>query len=278
MARGRRSTGASDAEADVPAPEAELEVLAAGLKAWASNHCTETLRACREACGGQGYLAENRFAALKADTDVFTTFEGANDVLYQLAAKGLLSRFREEVTSLDLRGIVRYLSERAETSLTELNPVVTRRTDEAHLLDPSLHRAALEYREARLLRSVAERMRSRIREGTDSFDAVNEVQDHLIALARAHVERVVLEAFQCPSASGRPVRVVQARGGSGLVSGGRLPRSGEVAGSSPTGHEALPRGGRERPGARRRLRRPGGPPPRARPTLDPALIVHQVPV
>jgi acyl-CoA oxidase len=196
MARGRRSASASDADAGVPAPEAELEVLAAGLKAWASDHCTETLRACREACGGQGYLAENRFAALKADTDVFTTFEGANDVLYQLAAKGLLSRFRDEVTSLDLRGIVRYLSERAETSLTELNPVVTRRTDEAHLLDPSLHRAALEYREARLLRSVAERMRSRSREGTDSFDAVNEVQDHLIALARAHVERVVLEAFQ----------------------------------------------------------------------------------
>jgi acyl-CoA oxidase len=196
MARGRRSASASDADAGVPAPEAELEVLAAGLKAWASDHCTETLRACREACGGQGYLAENRFAALKADTDVFTTFEGANDVLYQLAAKGLLSRFRDEVTSLDLRGIVRYLSERAETSLTELNPVVTRRTDEAHLLDPSLHRAALEYRGARLLRSVAERMRSRIREGTDSFDAVNQVQDHLIALARAHVERVVLEAFQ----------------------------------------------------------------------------------
>ena len=172
----------------------ELEVLAAGLKAWASDHCTDTLVVAREACGGQGYLADNHFAALKADTDIFTTFEGANVVLYQLAAKGLLSRYRDEMGSLDVRGALRYLGERAETSLTELNPVVTRRTDTDHLLDPDFHRAALQYREDRLLRSVATRMRARLRDGMDSFDAVNEVQDHLVALAQAHIERVMLRA------------------------------------------------------------------------------------
>ncbi|MDT5253439.1 MAG: acyl-CoA oxidase, partial [Mycobacterium sp.] len=30
----------------------------------------------REACGGAGYMADNRLIALRADTDVFTTFEG----------------------------------------------------------------------------------------------------------------------------------------------------------------------------------------------------------
>ena len=54
----------------------ELETLAAGLKAAASSHATATIQACREACGGQGYLSENRLGALRADTDVFTTFEG----------------------------------------------------------------------------------------------------------------------------------------------------------------------------------------------------------
>jgi acyl-CoA oxidase len=39
-------------------------------------------------------------------------------------------------------------------------------------------------------------MRGRLGEGVDSFQAVNEIQDHLLTLARAHVERVVLEAFQ----------------------------------------------------------------------------------
>jgi acyl-CoA oxidase len=174
----------------------ESEVPAAGLKAYASTHCTETLQACREACGGQGYVAENRFAALKADTDVFTTFEGANQVLYQLVAKGLLSRFREEMGELTLWRALQYLGERAETSLTELNPVITRRTEEDHLLDADFHLAALSYREDRLLRSVAMRMRARLSDGMDSFQAVMEVQDHLVALSRAHVERLMLERFQ----------------------------------------------------------------------------------
>jgi acyl-CoA oxidase len=186
-------------QADLADPERadspELEVEAAGLKAYASEHCVDTLQACREACGGWGYLAESRFAALKADTDVYTTFEGANLVLYQLVAKGLLSRFRDEMGDLTLRRAVRYLAERAETAVGQLNPVVTRRTDEGHLLDPDFHLAAFRYREERLLRSAAQRIRGRLDDGMDSFQAVLEVQGHLVTLARAHVERLLVERF-----------------------------------------------------------------------------------
>ena len=184
-----------DYAAVTPETESELEVAAAGLKAYATDHCTDVLQACREACGGRGYLAENRFAALKADTDVFTTFEGANAVLYQLVAKGLLSRYRDQMGHLDLWRGLQYLGERAETAITELNPVATRRTDRDHLLDPEFHAAALAYREQRLLRSAAQRIRSRLQDGTDSFDAFVEVQDHLISLAKAHVERTIHERF-----------------------------------------------------------------------------------
>jgi len=173
----------------------ELEVAAAGLKAYASEHCVDTLQACREACGGWGYLSESRFDALKADTDVFTTFEGANAVLYQLVSKGLLSRFRDEMGDLTLRRAVQYLAERAETAIAQLNPVATRRTDDSHLLDPEFHHAALAYREERLLRSAAQRIRARLDDGMDSFEAVTEVQAHLVALARAHVERILLDGL-----------------------------------------------------------------------------------
>jgi len=176
--------------------EGELEVRAAALKAYASDHCAASLQACREACGGLGYIEETGFAALKGDTDVFTTFEGANNVLYQLVARGLLSRFKDEMGDLDLWGALKYLGERAETSLTELNPVTTRRTEAEHLMDPDFHRAALAYREERLLRTVAGRIRARLREEMNSFDAVNEVQDHLVTLAKAHAEWVILEDFQ----------------------------------------------------------------------------------
>ncbi|MXV96790.1 MAG: acyl-CoA oxidase [Gemmatimonadetes bacterium] len=172
----------------------ELEVRAAGLKAAASRLAMDTLQGCREACGGQGYLAENQFARLKADTDVFTTFEGANPVLLQLVAKGLLSRFRRDLGDLTMWGMARYLAELAGTRLAEMNPVVTRRTDPDHLADSEFQLAAFHYREQRLMRSAARRVKARMDQGMDSFDAVNACQDHLITLARAHVDRIVLES------------------------------------------------------------------------------------
>ena len=172
----------------------ELEVRAAGLKAAASRLAMDTLQACREACGGQGYLAENQFARLKADTDVFTTFEGANPVLLQLVAKGLLSRFRRDLGDLTMWGMARYLAELAGTRIAEMNPVVTRRKEPEHLAGQDFQLSAFRYREQRLMRSAARRIKARMDQGMDSFDAVNHCQDHLITLARAHVDRIVLEA------------------------------------------------------------------------------------
>lgn len=179
--------------ADPDSDRMEIEVRAAGLKAAASRLAMESLQACREACGGRGYLSENQFARLRADTDVFTTFEGANPVLLQLVAKGLLSRFRRDLGSLNMWGMARYLAELTGIRLAEMNPVVTRRTDPAHLADPDFQLAAFRYREQRLLRSAARRLKARMDQGMDSFEAINECQDHLITLARAHVDRIVLE-------------------------------------------------------------------------------------
>jgi alkylation response protein AidB-like acyl-CoA dehydrogenase len=50
-------------------------------------------KTCRECCGGTGYMSINRFAALKADTDVFTRFEGYNTILMMLVGRGLLTDY-----------------------------------------------------------------------------------------------------------------------------------------------------------------------------------------
>ncbi len=173
----------------------EIETRAAGMKAFSTWETVTTLQECREACGGAGYLAVNRFAALKADTDVFTTFEGDNTVLMQLVAKGLLTEFKQEFAEMRLYSVVRYLGQRAATAVTELNPVVTRLTDEDHLRDPDFQLAAFRYREERLMSTAAQRLKRRIDEGMDSFAALNECQDHLVTLARASVERVIAERF-----------------------------------------------------------------------------------
>ncbi len=173
----------------------ELEALAAGLKALASRHAVDTLQACREACGGQGYLEANRISILRADTDVFTTFEGANDVLLQLVAKGLLTEYREQFGELRLWNVLRHVGARAATAIAERNPIATRRTDADHLRDPDFLAAALRFRETRLLDSLARRLRARIGDGEDSFAALVACQDHAVALAKASMERVVFDAF-----------------------------------------------------------------------------------
>ncbi len=165
------------------------------MKTLVSWFCIDTLQECRECCGGQGYLAENRLGPLKADLDVFATFEGDNTVLLQLVAKGVLTEFRREFSELQFWNVVKHLAHRASTRLTELNPLIVRRTDEDHLRDPEFHQAAFRFREERLLWSAAGRLKHRIDSGMDSFQAFNEVQDHLLKLARAWTERVVVERF-----------------------------------------------------------------------------------
>jgi len=170
-----------------------IETAAAGLKALASWHATEVIQECREACGGQGYLAINRFAALKADIDVFTTFEGDNTILLQLVAKDLLTGFRLEFG--DFGGIAKLLAGRARVAVAERNPVITRRSGEDHLRDPEFHRAIFDAHKQGLVLSLARRVEARVADGMDGFEALMACQNHVLIAARAHVEREILAAM-----------------------------------------------------------------------------------
>ncbi|MDX1665661.1 MAG: acyl-CoA dehydrogenase, partial [Saprospiraceae bacterium] len=174
----------------------EVESLAAGLKAYATWFVTDCLQECREACGGKGYLSENRFDALMADTDIFTTFEGDNTVLMQLVAKSLLTKFKNEFSEEGVLGILRFIGSNISTSITERNPIIIRNTDRDHLLDPDFHLKAFEYRERSLLVSVSQRMRNMIKNGTSAYAAYLQCQTHLLALAEAYIEKMVLQHFQ----------------------------------------------------------------------------------
>ncbi|MER6518325.1 MULTISPECIES: acyl-CoA dehydrogenase [unclassified Streptomyces] len=185
-----------------------LESQAAGIKALGTWHATRVVQECREACGGAGYLAVNRFAALKSDSDVFTTFEGDNHVLLQLVAKGLLTDHASEFEDLDQLGMVRYVTNLAvETVIerTSAHKLLERVRDllpggdewdrEAGLLDSEYQLAMVRFREEHMLAGLARRIKRGIDEKRDPGAVFSRVQDHVIALARAHVERLVTEAF-----------------------------------------------------------------------------------
>lgn len=179
----------------------EIETMAASMKAYATQFTTQTIQECREACGGKGYLWENRFTDLKADADIFTTFEGDNTVLLQLVAKGLLSAFKKEFHEEGTWAVLRYVGNRVSTVISEQNPFIIRNTDKAHLLDTDFHLNAFRYRERRLLQNLARRLRGWIKEGLTSYDAFLKCQNHSIELAIAYSERLTLEQFASKIAS-----------------------------------------------------------------------------
>ena len=191
---------------DEPDPEEqrELESRAAGLKAANTWHATRAIQEAREACGGAGYLAENRLIELRADTDVFTTFEGDNHVLTQLVAKQLLTAYADDVKSMSPFEWVRFAANiagdrvlkrtAAETIIQTILDTRQDNEEEGSLFNRGTQVAMFEDRERYMLASVARRLQRRSKESS-AFDAFNAVQDHVLHTARAHIDRVVLEAF-----------------------------------------------------------------------------------
>ncbi len=182
----------------------ELESRAAGLKAANTWHATTAIQEAREACGGAGYLAENRLIALKADTDVFTTFEGDNHVLTQLVAKELLTAYADDIKGMSpvewVRFAANFAGERVlkrTAAQTIMQTIIDTRQDneeEGSLFNRGTQVKMFEDREEYNIASVARRLQGKSKE-MSPFDAFNSVQDHVLHAARAHIERVILEAF-----------------------------------------------------------------------------------
>jgi len=182
----------------------ELESRAAGLKALTTWHATSTIQAAREACGGAGYLAENQLPQLKADTDVFTTFEGDNTVLLQLVAKGLLTNYKDQFDELGTVGMARFVADQfvgaviertAAKSLVQRLVDAVDRDDEESVFDRGWQVRLFDERERHVLDGLARRLRRATGDDADPFEVFNNAQDHVLRAARVHVERVVLEAF-----------------------------------------------------------------------------------
>ncbi len=195
-----------DAAGPAPAAAREPETGAAGLKAALTGWANDTLQTAREACGGAGYISENGLTLTRQDADVFATFEGDNTVLLQLVAKALLLDYKKTWGDLDLRGTAqataRLLGGRfmertaARTTIERLIASANRRPESEQMHARGWHVQMLEYRERRLVESLAGRMREAAKAPADeAFAAVNACQEHMLAAARAHTDRVVLEAF-----------------------------------------------------------------------------------
>lgn len=195
-------SGAHDTDED----RQDLETLAAALKPLSTWHALDTLQECREACGGAGFLIENRFASLRADLDVYATFEGDNTVLLQLVAKRLLADYAKEFRNVDFGVLARYVVGQAtgaalhRTGLRQVAQFVadTGSVQKAAiaLRDEEGQRALLTDRVQTMVAEVATVLKGASRLSQAEGAAVfNRHQDELIEAAQAHAELLQWEAF-----------------------------------------------------------------------------------
>jgi acyl-CoA oxidase len=195
-------SGATDTDAD----RQDLETLAAALKPLSTWHALDTLQEAREACGGAGFLAENRLVGLRADLDVYATFEGDNHVLLQLVAKRLLTDYSRRFAKADVGVLARYVVEQAAdrtvsgSGLRTLAQNISDRGSVARsveqLRETGAQRALLTDRVETMVAEVAGRLRPGTKASKQvAADLFNANQSAVIDAARAHAELLQWEAF-----------------------------------------------------------------------------------
>jgi len=184
----------------------DLETLAAALKPLSTWHAIDALQEAREACGGAGFIAANRLVGLRADLDVYATFEGDNNVLLQLVAKRLLTDYNRKFAGADFGALARYVVQHAAgrayhgTGLRTLAQTVADFGSTARsvgqLRETDVQRELLTDRVETMVAQLAGKLRAATKlPRTEAADLFNAHQNELIEAARAHGELLQWESF-----------------------------------------------------------------------------------
>lgn len=190
--------------ADTPDRREDLETQAAAFKSLSTWSALDTLQECREACGGAGFLAENRLTSLRADLDVYVTFEGDNTVLLQLVGKRLLTDFRKRAPR-DAASTAKFVATQVGVKLADasgirrLGQTVADRGSLAasvtDLHDPATQRALLAGRVDTMVTEIGLRLNTAGKDRARQAVLLNRSQHELIEAARAHAELMQWDAF-----------------------------------------------------------------------------------
>ncbi len=187
---------------DTPEGREDLETLAAALKPTSTWNAMTTIQECREACGGAGFIAENRLVGLHQDLDVYVTFEGDNTVLYQLVGKRLLGDYAKALKAGGAGDVARFVADRAVHRTPLVRAVQTiadvgdARRSAGQLRDVETQRELLTDRVEVMVAELAAALRPASKlPPAEAAALVNAHQHELIEAAQAHAERVQWEAF-----------------------------------------------------------------------------------
>ncbi len=168
----------------------ETHALLAGIKAWATGTAADGAEDARKACGGAGYLMTSGLPEIVQSVTVLCTLEGENYVLWQQVARfmvkwasRLLTIVQRDLLPRDLRYLVDFSGETCQARGRDF-------------LDPNVQLAISRHRARWLVAKVSRLMLTEVESKQKTLPVVwNENAVLFVAMARAHVDHLVLGAF-----------------------------------------------------------------------------------
>ncbi|KAJ7387267.1 acyl-Coenzyme A oxidase [Desmophyllum pertusum] len=165
----------------------EIHALSSASKPLASWVAQSAIQECREACGGHGYLAINRFGELRDDNDPNCTYEGDNNMLLWQTSSYLLSLYDAKQKGSHISCPLH-----SADFINNIEQIMTQKFQartEQECREPDFLVGAYQWLVCYLLKQSATKLRQELANGKDSFTAKNDSQVfYCRSLALAYIE------------------------------------------------------------------------------------------
>lgn len=179
----------------------ELFALSAGLKAFGTWACAETIDECRQACGGHGYSGYNGFGQGYNDWVVNCTWEGDNNVLCLSAGRALIQNGLLVAAGKKVSGPVEYLNHAAELKGAKLGG--------RKITDPKVAKEVWHAVASQAIMATTQHFQDLQKKGVSVTAAFEELSSYRFLIARLHTRAfqvcALLEKIAAADASVRPV-------------------------------------------------------------------------
>jgi acyl-CoA oxidase len=159
----------------------EVHGTSAGLKAFCTWNCLNTIDQCRQACGGHGYSAYTGLASMYSDFAVQCTWEGDNTILTLQAGRYLIGCYREAKGGKAQAGGVAYLN-----NLTALISSKCSATQPAQVLELDVIGKAFNVVSGNVVKKAGEDFEECLKRGLREDEAYEECSQARLFAAKMH--------------------------------------------------------------------------------------------
>lgn len=174
----------------------EVFATSAGLKAFSTWACAETIDQTRQACGGHGYSAYNGFGPAYADWVVQCTWEGDNSILALSAGRQLIQRYLQVKKGHSAPESTAYLARSAELAKAKAG---SRKIDSQEVLVEAWNAVA-----SAVVGKAGVAFENLTKKGKTADEAFEATSQQRFLAARIHTRAFMIRMFYSRIAAAQP--------------------------------------------------------------------------